>query len=102
MQFKNFSNQYQYELCRLLRRTSSLPLGRYFRSLIILVGFIFICQGFTRVNASPVDDYNEIFGDPDEFVSDFNSAISPKLNEYAGTAVAVSGFVLIVRALASR
>lgn len=43
--------------------------------------------------------YEKIFGKPEEFVEKLEADISPKLNEYLGLGVSVSGFLLVIRSL---
>ena len=43
--------------------------------------------------------YEKIFGKPEDFVKKLEADISPKLNEYLGLGVSVSGFILVLRSL---
>jgi hypothetical protein len=43
--------------------------------------------------------YEKIFGKPEDFVEKLEDEISPKLNEYLGLGVGVSGFILVLRSL---
>ena len=43
--------------------------------------------------------YEKIFGKPEDFVKKLEAEISPKLNEYLGLGVSVSGFILVLRSL---
>jgi len=41
--------------------------------------------------------YTKIFGKPEDFVKKLEDGIKPKLNEYLGLGVSVSGFILVIR-----
>ena len=43
--------------------------------------------------------YDKIFGKPEDFVKKLESEMAPKLNEYLGLGVSVSGFILVIRSL---
>ena len=58
----------------------------------------------TSVNAQDIPTYDpshyeKIFGKPEDFVKKLEAEISPKLNEYLGLGVSVSGFILVLRSL---
>ena len=46
-----------------------------------------------------LDSFNELWGDPDKFVSDWEADIKPMINDWMGAGVAVAGFTLVVRSL---
>jgi hypothetical protein len=79
----------------------SLP--RFNRFWALLTVFTALLFG-TSVNAAGIpaydpSHYEKIFGKPEEFVKKLEDGISPKLNEYLGLGVSVSGFILVVRSL---
>lgn len=43
--------------------------------------------------------YERIFGKPEDFVKKLEDGIKPKLNEYLGLGISVSGFILVIRSL---
>lgn len=49
--------------------------------------------------ASPADAYNQIFGSPEDFVTDFEDGVKKNLNEYMGVLVSSAGFILVIRAV---
>ena len=67
--------------------------------------FVFISVLFCpSVNAQTIPTYDpshyeKIFGKPEDFVKKLEADISPKLNEYLGLGVSVSGFILVLRSL---
>lgn len=63
----------------------------------MLASFLFI----PPVNAQSYDPsaYTKIFGKPEEFIKKLEGDISPKLNEYLGLGISISGFVLVIRSL---
>jgi hypothetical protein len=70
-----------------------------------LVFFVFVSFLFcTSVAAQTIpaydpSHYEKIFGKPEDFVKKLEADISPKLNEYLGLGVSVSGFILVLRSL---
>lgn len=46
-----------------------------------------------------VQDYDSIFGTPEAFLQGFEDDIKPMLTPYLGLAVAVAGFILVIRSL---
>ncbi|MBD0388645.1 MAG: hypothetical protein ICV54_19610 [Nostoc sp. C3-bin3] len=70
--------------------------------------FVFLVPAFillsSPVNAQSIpaydpSDYEKIFGKPEDFIKKLEDDISPKLNEYLGLGVSVSGFILVIRSL---
>ena len=59
-----------------------------------------LVSGMTAT-AAPVDDLNQIFGDPDQFVTNFQASIEDKSNEIVGLFLAATGFTLAVRSFLS-
>lgn len=45
------------------------------------------------------DQYDQLWGDPDTFLSDFEDQITPMMNQYMGLGVAACGFGLVGRSL---
>lgn len=43
--------------------------------------------------------YEQIFGSPEDFIQDFEDNLKPRLNEYMGLGIAVTGFVLVLRSI---
>jgi hypothetical protein len=43
--------------------------------------------------------FDAIFGDADEFIQNIEDDVAPKLNEYLGLLVAVTGFTIVARSL---
>lgn len=76
---------------------------RFIRGL--LVSTIWVCTLASPLLATtPSYDpskYSRVFGDPVEFVTNFRESVAPKLNEYLGLSVAVSGFIWVLRSLFS-
>lgn len=72
-----------------------------FKSLVILA-FIFspsIDSDASTYGQQALDQFNQLWGDPDKFVADWEADIKPMINNWMGSAVAVSGFILVVRSL---
>jgi cell shape-determining protein MreC len=51
-----------------------------------------------QVKADAVSDLQGIFGDPDQFVTNFENSIKDKSNQVVGLFLAATGFSLVVRA----
>jgi hypothetical protein len=47
----------------------------------------------------PIQQYDQIFGSPENFLDNFKQQASEDLNQYIGAGVAVSCFVLAIRAM---
>jgi len=47
----------------------------------------------------PIQQYDEIFGSPENFLDNFKQQATEDLNQYIGAGVAVSCFVLALRAM---
>ncbi len=47
----------------------------------------------------PIEQYDQIFGSPENFLDNFKQQASEDLNQYIGAGVAVSCFVLAIRAM---
>ncbi len=45
--------------------------------------------------------YEQVFGDPDEFIQKFEDGVRPKLNEYMGLGIACAGFGLVLKSVFS-
>lgn len=43
--------------------------------------------------------YEAVFGDPQVFLDNFDAELTPRLNEYMGLGISVSGFILVIRSL---
>jgi hypothetical protein len=68
----------------------------FFVSVLVLFGSPVTAQDIPSYDPS---HYEKIFGKPEDFVQKLEDEISPKLNEYLGLGVAVSGFILVLRSL---
>lgn len=78
-------------------------LSRFNRFWFVLFVSVSILFG-ASVNAQTIPSYDpshyeKIFGKPEDFVKKLEAEISPKLNEYLGLGVGVSGFILVLRSL---
>lgn len=49
--------------------------------------------------STPVEDFDQLWGDPTQFVTDWESDIQPLLTQWAGLGVAVAGVSLVIKAL---
>jgi hypothetical protein len=67
-----------------------------FVSVLVLFGSPVTAQTIPSYDPS---HYEKIFGKPEDFVKKLEAEISPKLNEYLGLGVGVSGFILVLRSL---
>jgi len=67
-----------------------------FVSVFVLLGSPVAAQTIPTYDPS---HYEKIFGKPEDFVKKLEAEISPKLNEYLGLGVSVSGFILVLRSL---
>jgi hypothetical protein len=67
-----------------------------FVSVLVLLSPSVIAQNIPAYDPS---HYEKIFGKPEDFVKKLEDDISPKLNEYLGLGVSVSGFILVLRSL---
>lgn len=53
----------------------------------------------TTVPTFDPSKYEAVFGDPNVFLDNFKADLTPKLDEYMGLGIAVSGFILVIRSL---
>jgi hypothetical protein len=67
-----------------------------FVSISVLFGSSVTAQTIPTYDPS---HYEKILGKPEDFVKKLEAEISPKLNEYLGLGVSVSGFILVLRSL---
>jgi len=84
---------------RLLRPGRMANLSR-----LCLVGFICLTSlGLlpqpSLAQIDPIQQYDQIFGSPENFLENFKQQASEDLNQYIGAGVAVSCFVLAIRAM---
>lgn len=47
----------------------------------------------------PIQQYDEIFGTPEEFLERFRDQATEDLNQFIGAGMAVSAFLLVIRAM---
>jgi hypothetical protein len=45
------------------------------------------------------DDYDQIWGDPDAWVTQFEDDLKPMLNQYMGLGISAAGFGIVARSL---
>jgi hypothetical protein len=68
--------------------------------LFVLISLLFCTPiGAQDIPSYDPSHYEKIFGKPEDFVQKLEDEISPKLNEYLGLGIAVSGFILVLRSL---
>jgi len=80
------------------------PSGMANLSRFCIVGIICLTSlGFLSQPAvsqiDPIQQYDQIFGSPENFLDNFKQQASEDLNQYIGAGVAVSCFVLAIRAM---
>lgn len=63
---------------------------------ICLVSSLFLSR---PALATPVQDLTQIFGDPNQFVTNFKNSVTDKANDIVGLLIASTGFALVVRSL---
>ncbi len=84
---------------RLLQPSGMANLSRF-----CIVGFICLTSlGLlpqpSLAQIDPIQQYDQIFGSPENFLDNFKQQASEDLNQYIGAGVAVSCFVLAIRAM---
>ncbi len=84
---------------RLLRPSRVVDISR-----LCLVGFICLTSlGLlsqpSLAQIDPIQQYDQIFGSPEDFLDNFKQQASEDLNQYIGAGVGVSCFVLAIRAM---
>lgn len=57
------------------------------------------CNDAACYGKQAVDQFNQLWGDEDEFVADWENEIKPMINQWMGVGVAAAGFGLVLRAL---
>jgi hypothetical protein len=80
------------------------PSGMANFSRFCLVGFICLTSlGLlpqpSLAQIDPIQQYDQIFGSPENFLDNFKQQASEDLNQYIGAGVGVSCFVLAIRAM---
>ncbi len=56
-----------------------------------------ISMDATPVTAQEIYDPTKYFGDANDFIENFEAGVKDNINEYMGTAIAITGFILVVR-----
>lgn len=59
----------------------------------------FVCDDSACYGKEASSNLIAIFGDPDEFVKNWENDIKPLINEWMGAGVAVAGFTLVLKSL---
>lgn len=72
----------------------SLQLGDPVSALLVSDCTTAECYG-----AKAVEDFDTIFGTEEDFLAGFEAQLKPMLTQYLGFAIAVAGFVLVLRSL---
>ncbi len=58
-----------------------------------------LSQSSLAQQIDPIQQYDQIFGSPEDFLDNFKQQASEDLNQYIGAGVGVSCFVLAIRAM---
>ncbi len=84
---------------RLLRPSRLANLPRLcIVGVICLASLGFLSQS-SLAQIDPIQQYDQIFGSPENFLDNFKQQASEDLNQYIGAGIAVSCFVLAIRAM---
>jgi hypothetical protein len=65
--------------------------------LVILV--VVVPSAFSSAGGDLASQYEQIWGDPDQFATSFEDELKPMLNQYMGLGIAAAGFGIVARSL---
>ena len=84
---------------RLLRPGRMVNFSRFCLVGVICFASLGLLSQPALTQIDPIQQYDEIFGSPENFLDNFRQQASADLNQYIGAGVAVSCFVLAIRAM---
>jgi hypothetical protein len=84
---------------RFLQPSGMANLSRFCIMGIVCLASLGLLSQPSLAQIDPIQQYDQIFGSPENFLDNFKQQASEDLNQYIGAGVAVSCFVLAIRAM---